>query len=58
MISDGDSVPELGVEASKVTGPGWCEHPDPDVKGTTMLPEQIGGILRLQSWRLLLVVQK
>ena len=35
MISDGDSVPELGVEASKVTGPGWCERPDPDVKGTT-----------------------
>ena len=37
MISDGDSVPELGVEASKVTGPSWCEHPDPDVKGTTLV---------------------
>ena len=35
MISDGNSVLRLGVEASKVTGPGWCEHPDPDVKGTT-----------------------
>jgi hypothetical protein len=33
MISDGDSVPELGAEGSKVTGPSWCEHPDPDVKG-------------------------
>ena len=34
MISDGDSVPELGVEVSKVTGPSWCEHPDPEEKGT------------------------
>jgi hypothetical protein len=34
MISDGDSVPELGAEASK---PSWCEHPDPDVKGDTFI---------------------
>jgi hypothetical protein len=40
MISDGDSVPELGAEGSKVTGPSWCEHPDPDVKGTTRSQEQ------------------
>jgi hypothetical protein len=37
MISNVDSVPELGVEVSKVTGPSWCEHPDPDVKGVTDL---------------------
>jgi hypothetical protein len=37
MISDGDSVPELGAEVSKVTGPSWCEHPDPEEKGTTGL---------------------
>ena len=37
MISDGDSVPELGVEVSKVTGPSWCEQPGTLEKGVTDL---------------------
>jgi hypothetical protein len=29
--------PVARLLVSKVTGPSWCEHPDPDVKGTTGL---------------------
>jgi len=48
MISDGDSVPELGAEVSKVTGPSWCEQPDPDVKGTTQSQPQLAGLPKLR----------
>jgi hypothetical protein len=37
IISDGDSVLRLGVEASKTSGPSWCEQPGTLEKGVTDL---------------------
>ena len=37
MISNVDSVPELGAEASKTSGPNWCKQPGTLEKGVTDL---------------------